>query len=168
MTRISRKAATPLFQPKPDGPDGVGGCSLTGLPQCLQKAESLSIVLWQWGHIMRRSFVYVKMVIIIGIVHLWEFQVILFPILFFIKGLILSGIIVVGGGLVGRQHLLWVWTDIVVITFVILNSSFLMLGGRKPLNSMVGGRLLAGRSTPLVDYISHCVTATAHRRQYDA
>ena len=127
MTRISRKAATPLFQPKPDGPDGVGGCSLTGLPQCLQKAESLSIVLWQWGHIMRRSFVYVKMVVIVSVVYLWKFQVILFPIFFFIKGFILTGIIVVGGWLVGWQHLLGIGTDIVVISFVILNAPFLML-----------------------------------------
>jgi len=68
MTRSRRKATRPLFHPIPEGPDGVGDGSETGLPQCLQKTESLSIGLWQWGHIMRRSFVYVKMVVIVSVV----------------------------------------------------------------------------------------------------
>ena len=127
MTRSRRKATRPLFHPIPEGPDGVGDGSETGLPQCLQKTESLSIGLWQWGHIMRRSFVYVKMVVIVSVVYLWKFQVILFPIFFFIKGFILTGIIVIDGWLIGGQHLLGVGTDIVVISFVILNAPFLML-----------------------------------------
>ena len=76
---------------------------------------------------MRRSFVYVKMVVIVSVVYLLKFQVILFPIFFFIKGFILTGIIVIDGWLIGGQHLLGVGTDIVVISFVILNAPFLML-----------------------------------------